>query len=54
MEKCEQCKNCTQTGDSFGKYVSHYCHVKQIHIKGFGDKTYMCGNCKDFVGKDKE
>lgn len=52
IDKCDQCAHCTQTCDSFGNYVSHFCHVKQVNIKGFGDKTYLCEDCKEFVRKD--
>lgn len=46
------CKFATQTGDSFGKYISTYCHKKNIHIHGFSncDNT-ICENCVDYKKK---
>ena len=40
------CKHCTDTADSFNRYVSTYCHARQEHIAGFDDKLDRCKTCK--------
>ena len=40
------CKHSTDTADSFNRYVSTYCHVRQEHIAGFNDKLDRCKTCK--------
>lgn len=53
MNNYENCKHCNATCDSFGNYVSHYCHIKQENIKGFDDKTTFCETCKDYEPRNK-
>lgn len=31
-QKAKSCKHCTDTADSFNRYVSTYCHLKQETI----------------------
>lgn len=40
------CKHCTDTGDSFNRYVSTYCHLRHEHIAGFDDKLDRCKTCE--------
>lgn len=41
------CKYATQTADSFNKYVSVYCHKKNVHIHGFSNcDSNICKNCE--------
>ena len=48
------CKHCTDTADSFNQYISTYCHLKQIHIAGFGkDDLESCRNCEYYEKRDK-
>ena len=48
------CKFITQTADSFGKYVSTYCHKKNVHIHGFKDSDpTICEKCQDYSKKGR-
>lgn len=46
-EKARSCKHCTDTADSFNRYVSTYCHLRQEHIAG-ADKDLLdrCMACE--------
>ena len=45
----QSCKHCTDLADSFGRYLSTYCHAKHEHIAGSigePDKMNRCINCE--------
>lgn len=43
------CEYCKDTYDSFGKYVSTYCHNRHIHLKGFSNSNpSVCRSCPDY------
>lgn len=46
-QKARSCKRCTDTADSFNRYVSTYCHLRQEHIAG-ADKDLLdrCMACE--------
>ncbi len=45
--KAKSCKHCTDTEDSFGRYLSTYCHIRQEHIGGSEpDLLYRCMTCE--------
>ena len=46
--KARSCVHCTDTADSFNRYVSTYCHLLQEHIAGYEDKLDACINCSDY------
>lgn len=40
------CKHCTDTADSFNRYMSTHCHVRQENIAGgLEDKLDRCKTC---------
>lgn len=44
------CVHCTDTGDSRGRYVSTYCHLRNQHLAGFsGDGPVPCRSCPDYA-----
>lgn len=44
------CRHCNRTGDSFGRYVSTYCHKRNEHIHGFKPKKPIpCGDCPNYA-----
>lgn len=46
------CEYCKDTYDSFGRYVSTYCHNRHIHLKGFTDSNPgVCCSCPDYKQK---
>lgn len=46
------CKHCTDTADSFNRYMSTYCHVRQENIAGgLEDKLDRCKTCELYVGR---
>lgn len=49
-KRAKSCQHCTDTGDSLGRYVSTYCHLKHEHMAGFGDKDTLeqCFTCEDY------
>lgn len=49
--KARSCVHCTDTADSFNRYVSTYCHLKQEHIAGYKDKLDACLNCPEYRGR---
>lgn len=44
----KSCIHCTDTADSFNRYVSTYCHLRQEHIAGYEDKLDLCKCCSDY------
>ena len=46
-QKARSCQHCTDTADSFNRYVSTYCHLRQEHIAGM-DKDLLdrCMTCE--------
>ena len=44
----KSCIHCTDTADSFNRYVSTYCHLRQEHIAGYEDKLDLCKGCSDY------
>lgn len=44
----KSCVHCTDTADSFNRYVSTYCHLRQEHIAGYEDKLDLCKGCSDY------
>ena len=54
-EKARSCKHCTDTADSFRRYVSTYCHLRQEHIAGLGeDQLDRCMTCELYEGRTHE
>lgn len=46
-QKARSCKHCTDTADSFNRYVSTYCHVRQENIAGIDeDLLDRCMTCE--------
>lgn len=55
-QKAKSCKHCTDTCDSFGRYLSTYCHIRQEHIAGSvhePDKMSRCFDCNLYEAKNK-
>ena len=45
--KARSSKHCTDTADSFNRYVSTYCHLRQEHIAGMDkDMLDRCMTCE--------
>lgn len=45
--RAKSCKHCTDTADSFNRYMSTYCHVRQENIAGgLEDKLDRCKTCE--------
>lgn len=45
--QAKSCRHCTDTADSFNRYVSTYCHLRQEHIAGVGeDLLDRCMTCE--------
>lgn len=45
--KAKSCQHCTDTADSFNRYISTYCHIRQEHIGGSEpDLLDRCMTCK--------
>ena len=42
------CVHCTDTADSFNRYISTYCHLHQKHLMGFGDFLDECRDCINY------
>lgn len=52
-EKAISCTFCNNTADSFGRYVSTYCHKFHEHLAGFGDGTLSrCRDCPAYAPRD--
>ena len=52
-EFARSCKHCTDTADSFNRYVSTYCHLKNMNIAGFGnDDLESCKKCEHYEKRD--
>lgn len=49
-KRARSCKHCTDTADSFGRYVSTYCHLRHEHMAGFGEADMLdrCFGCPDY------
>lgn len=48
-KRAKSCKHCNDLGDSFGRYLSTYCHIRQEHIAGSvgePDKMHRCFDCE--------
>lgn len=46
-QKARSCKHCTDTADSFNRYDSTYCHLRQENIAGIGeDQLDRCMTCE--------
>ena len=45
--RAKSCKHCTDIGDSFGRYLSTYCHIRQEHIAGSVNKPDNMDRCFD-------
>lgn len=48
-QRAKSCKHCTDLCDSFGRYLSTYCHIRQEHIAGSisePDKMARCFDCE--------
>ena len=46
-QKARSCKHCTDTADSFNRYVSTYCHIRQENIAGMDeDLLDRCMTCE--------
>lgn len=46
------CEYCGDTYDSFGRYVSTYCHNHHVHLKGFSNSDpSICNSCPDYKQK---
>lgn len=50
----KSCQYCTDTGDSFDRYVSTYCHLKHEHMFGFSGKDTLsqCFTCKNYKKRE--
>lgn len=45
--QAKSCRHCTDTADSFNRYVSTYCHLRQKNIAGMdGDLLDRCMACE--------
>ena len=54
-QRAKECKHCTDTADSFGRYVSTYCHLRQEHIAGMDvDLLDRCMTCKLYERRSHE
>lgn len=48
----KSCKHCTDTADSFNRYVSTYCHIWQENIAGgLEDKLDLCAGCERYQAR---
>ncbi len=50
-QRAKSCKHCNDLCDSFGRYLSTYCHIKQEHIAGVigeQDKMSRCLCCESY------
>lgn len=46
-QKAKSCRHCADTADSFNRYVSTYCHVRQENIADIGeDLLDRCMTCE--------
>ena len=46
-QQAKSCQHCTDTADSFNRYVSTYCHLRQEHIAGMDtDLLDRCTTCE--------
>lgn len=51
--KAKSCSRCTDTCDSFNRYVSTYCHLHHEHLAGFGGQPcFRCADCKDYSPRE--
>ena len=48
-QQARSCRHCTDTADSFGRYISTYCHLRQENITGM-DKDLLdrCAACEHY------
>lgn len=52
-QKARSCKHCTDTADSFNRYVSTYCHIRQENIAGMDeDLLDRCMTCELYEGEN--
>ena len=48
----KSCKHCTDTADSFNRYVSTYCHARQENIAGgMENKLGRCAGCERYQAR---
>ena len=53
MAFAKTCEYCKDTCDSFGRYVSTYCHKHHVHLNGFaGSNPDICLSCLDYKQKE--
>lgn len=46
-QRAKSCQHCTDTADSFNRYVSTYCHVRRENIAGIDeDLLDRCATCE--------
>lgn len=53
--RAKECKHCIDTADSFNRYVSTYCHLRQENIAGMGeDLLDRCMTCELYERRSHE
>lgn len=53
--KAKSCQHCTNIADSFNRYISTYCHIRQENIAGFvPDLLDRCMTCKLYKKRSKK
>lgn len=54
-QRAKSCKHCTDTADSFNRYVSTYCHIRQENIAGMDeDLLDRCMTCEMYERRTHE
>lgn len=54
-QQAKSCQHCTDTADSFNRYVSTYCHVRQENIAGIDeDLLDRCMTCELYERRTHE
>ncbi len=54
-QKARSCKHCTDTADSFNRYVSTYCHIRHENIAGMDeDLLDRCMTCELYERRTHE
>lgn len=54
-QRARSCKHCTDTADSFNRYVSTYCHIRQENIAGMDeDMLDRCMTCEMYERRTHE
>lgn len=52
-QQARSCKHCTDTADSFNRYVSTYCHIRPENIAGMDeDLLDRCMTCELYEGEN--